>query len=119
MLMIEIFKTKNDLNPTLMKSIFAEKNSYFCLHNVNELQLPKVRTTIYGTENIQYRGCLLWSSFPRFLNDCCTIQEFKRKIKQWTGDSYNCRLCRVFIKDLGFFRLIILFFFYFLFLNHC
>ena len=30
LLMIEIFKTKNSLNPTFMKDIFAEKSSY-CL----------------------------------------------------------------------------------------
>ena len=46
LLMIEIFKTKNDLNPTFMKSIFAERDSYYSLRNVNDLQLPKVRTTI-------------------------------------------------------------------------
>ena len=102
LLMIEIFKTKNDLNPTFMKDIFAERDNYYSLRNINHLQLPKVRTTIYGTENIQYRGCLLWSTLPSFLKDSSTIQEFKRKIKQWNGDSCTCRLCRVFIKDLGF-----------------
>ena len=89
-------------NPTFMKDIFAERDNYYSLRNINHLQLPKVRTTIYGTENIQYRGCFLWSSLPSCLRDCSTIQEFKRKIKQWNGDSCTCRLCRVFIKDLGF-----------------
>ena len=78
LLMIEIFKTKNDLNPTFMKDIFAERVNYYSLRNTNHLQLPKVRTKIYGTENIQYRGCLLWSSLPSFLKDSSTIQEFKR-----------------------------------------
>ena len=102
LLMIEIFKTKNDLNPTFMKGIFAERGSYYSLRRVNDPQLQKVSTTIYGTENIQYRGCLLWSSLPSFLKGCCTIQELKRKIKRWTGDSCTCRLCRVFIKNLWF-----------------
>ena len=100
--MIEMFKTKNNLNPTFMKEIFAQKRSYYSLRNESHLQLPKVRTTTYGTENIQYRGCLLWSSLPSFLKECSTIQEFKRKIKQWNGDSCTCRLCKVFIRDLGF-----------------
>ena len=58
LLMIEIFKTKNDLNPTFMRDIFAERKSYYSLHNANHLQPPKVRTKIYGTENIQHRRCL-------------------------------------------------------------
>ena len=65
LLMTEIFKTKNDLNPTFMKDIFAERDNYYSLRNINHLQLPKVRTTIYSTENIQYRGCL-WSSLPKY-----------------------------------------------------
>ena len=48
LLVIEIFKTKNNLNSTFMKDIFAEK--YHTLRNPHHLQLPKVRTTIYGTE---------------------------------------------------------------------
>ena len=38
----------------------------------------------------------------KFLKESSTIQEFKRQITQWNGDSCTCRLCRVFIKDLGF-----------------
>ena len=101
LLTVEIFKTKNDLNPTFMKGIFADRYRYYSLRRANDLQLLKVMTIIYGTENIQYIGCLLWSSFLPFLKDCCTIQEFKRRIKQWTGDSCTCRLCRVSVKDLG------------------
>ena len=103
-----VFKTKNDLDPTLMKDIFVERDNYYSLRNLNNLHLPKVRITIYGTENIQYRGCLLWSSLPDFLKNCSTIQELKRKVKQWNSDSCNCRLFRVFVKDL---RLLDLFMF--------
>ena len=106
LLMIEIFKTKKDLNPTFMKDVFAERDNYDSLQNTNHLQLLKVRTTIYGAENIQFRGCLLWSSLPSSLKDSSTIQEFKRQIKQRNGDSCTCRLCIVFIKDLGVVRLI-------------
>ena len=36
------------------------------------------------------------------LKDSDTLQEFKRRIRQWDGSCCNCRLCKVFIKDLGF-----------------
>ena len=102
LLMTEIFKTKNNLNPIFMKDIFATKNSYYSLRNPNHLQLPKVRTSKYGTENIQFRGCSLWSSLPNSLKDSDSLQEFKRRIKQWEGGCCNCRLCRVSIKGFGF-----------------
>ena len=62
----------------------------------------KVKTTTHGIENIQYRGCHLWSSLPREIKDSNTLAEFKRKIKSWDGNTCICRLCKVFIKDLGF-----------------
>ena len=102
LLMIEFFKTKNNRNPSFMKNIFEEKNSYFSLRNPNHLQQPKVRLTIYGKENIQFRGCSLWFSLPNSLKDIDTLQEFKRRIKQWDKFSCSCRLRRVFIKGLGF-----------------
>ena len=102
LLMTEIFKTKNNVNPIFMKDIFAIKNSYYSLRNPNNLQLPKIRTTKYGTENIQFRGCSVWSSLPNSLKDSDSLQGFKRRIKQWDGSCCNCRLRRVFIKGVGF-----------------
>ena len=101
LLMIEIFKTKNNLNPTFMKNIFTERNIQYSLRSESHLRLPKVKTTVYGIENIQYRGCHLWSSLPREIKDSNTLAEFKRKIKSWDGSTCICRLCKVFIKDLG------------------
>ena len=69
LLMIEIFKTKSTLNLIFMTHIFAEKSSYNGLRNPNRLQLPKVRTAICGTENIQVRGCSLWFSLTNSLKD--------------------------------------------------
>ena len=102
LLMIEIFKTKNNLNPTFMKNIFTERNIYYSLRCENHLQLPKVKTTTYGIENIEFRGHHLWSSLPKEIKDSNTLAEFKRKIKLWNGNTCICRLCKVFIKDLGF-----------------
>ena len=105
LLMIEIFKTKNNLNQTFMKNIFTERNIQDSLRSENHLRLPKVKTTTY-IENFQYRGCHLWSSLPRETKDSDTLAEFKRKIKSCDGNTCICRLCKVFIKDLGFCRFI-------------
>ena len=102
LLMIEIFKTKNNLNLTFMKKILIERDIQYNLRNGNHLGLPKVNTTSYGIENIQYRGHHLWSSLPREIKDSNTLVEFKRKIKLWHGNTWICRLCKIFVKDLGF-----------------
>ena len=102
LLMIEIYKTKNNLNPSFMRDVFTEKENRYKLRSENHLQLPMAKTTTYGIENIQYRGCLLWSTLPKEIKDSNTLPEFKQKIKLWDGSSCVCRLCKTFVKDLGF-----------------
>ena len=102
LLMIEIYKTKNNLNPSFMRDVSTEKNDHYKLRSENHLQLPMAKTTTYGIENIQYRGCLLWSTLPKEIKDSNTLSEFKQKIKLWDGSSCVCRLCKTFVKDLGF-----------------
>ena len=58
LLMIEIYKTKHSLNPTFMLEVFAERNNQHNLRNENILRLPVAKTTTYGLETIEYRGCL-------------------------------------------------------------
>ena len=84
----ERIKTKNNFNPPFMKDIYAEKNN-----------IAESKKKMYGTENIQLRGCFLWSSLFISLKDSDTLQECKR---QWDASCCNFILCKVFIKDLGF-----------------
>ena len=56
---------------------------------------------VYGTESSQFRGCSIWSSLPNGLKLSDTLQELKRRMKQWDEICCNCRLCKMF-KDLGF-----------------
>ena len=54
-LLIEMFKTKGNINPPFMREIFCERHAVYNLRNNNEFMVPRVRTTIYGTETIKYR----------------------------------------------------------------
>ena len=64
-----------------MREIFCERRAVYNLRNNNEFMVPRVRTTIYGTETIKYRGQRLWLSLPQHIRNAQTINEFKRKLK--------------------------------------
>ena len=81
LLMIEIYKTKHSLNPTFIRDVFAERNNQHNLRNENHLRLQVAKTTTYGLETIEDRGCLLWSTLPPEIKDPKSLSEFKRKIK--------------------------------------
>ena len=59
-LMTEIFKTKNILTPNLFRELFKPRDLKYNLRNKNTLEIPKVRTTLYGIETVQFIGEKLW-----------------------------------------------------------
>ena len=108
--MIEIYKTKQSLNPTMTRDVFAERNNRHNLRNENHLRLPVTKTTTYGLETIEYRGCLLWSKLPPEIKDSKSLSELKRKIKEREGNSCVCRICKIYVRNLGFFNYHFIFF---------
>ena len=51
------------------------------LRNNNEFELPRVKTTSYGSEKIKYRGLRFWLFLPQRIRDAQSINEFKKEIK--------------------------------------
>ncbi len=101
-LLTEVFKTHKHLNPNFMKEIFTERENMYNLRNNNEFEIPRVRTVNFGSETIRYRGPQLWLSLSTETKNAGSIREFKSKIKYWNCDECLCKICRPFIKNLGF-----------------
>ena len=101
-LMIEIFKTQNNMNHSFMNEIFREQVNMHNLRNNNELVLPRIKTVNFGSESSRYRGPQLWFSLPQDRRNTESISLFKSKIKKWHGEDCSCRLCRPFIPNVRF-----------------
>ena len=65
LLMIEIYKAKHNISPEFMKDVFFENHNNYNLRSDNHLRMQKIVTTKYGTEDVMYRGYILWSSLPK------------------------------------------------------
>ena len=104
LLMIEVFKTKNNLNPACMKNILTERDIQYNLRSENHLQLPKVKTTLYGIENIQCRVHHLWPSLPSEIKDCNALVEFIRKINYGMEILASADCAKFSLKILDFCR---------------
>ena len=59
--MIEIYKTKNNLNPAIMDFMFEKRNSTYNLRNFQEFAIKRKRTLKIGLESLNYRSPQLWS----------------------------------------------------------
>ena len=102
-LCIEIFKTKMGLNPSFMQDIFSENNE--CTYNKRSKQhliLPRTKTTRYGLESLRYMAYTTWNNIPPNIRRINDLQVFKDEINKWNGGNCGCRLCKIYIPNLGF-----------------
>ena len=61
-----------------------------------------VHTVNFGTETISSIGLKIWHIIPTVIKNAATLNEFKRKIKQWKPDLRPCRLYKTYIAGVGF-----------------
>ena len=101
LVIIEVYKTLQNIHPSFMKEIFVQKDITHNLRNNLLMRIPKMRTSSYGIERLYFLGCRLWNNLPDEFKSIKTLASFKRQIKGW-NDNCNCRLCRQFISDFGF-----------------
>ena len=102
LLMIEIYKTRSGLSPPFMKGIFAERNTGYNLRQGNDSQPPKVHTTTYGIETLSFLGNIFWSTLPNIIKQASTLPIFKSHIKCWKAENCNCRLCKIYVSQVGY-----------------
>ena len=83
-----------------MKSLYTREicdTRYFhVLSNENR------RTVNYGLENVGYRAPFLWPNLPLEYKLGNSLNIFKRKIRNWKGENCPCRLCKTYVRELGY-----------------
>ena len=97
----EIFKTKNDLNPSFMKNIFCPVNHKYNTRNVN-LSHPNPRTVSYGLETFGYRANQIWNSLSGEIKSVEDLKTFKILLSKNSSNLCTCNLCKNYIPNLGF-----------------
>ena len=67
--------------------------------------MPKARTVGFGIgiESISFLGCKLWHGISTKIKQSLNISVFKKRIKEWKGDEFNCRLSTGWVLELALF----------------
>ena len=98
-LAIEMFKVSNGLSPVLMNDIFTLRGEQtYNLRKLSQFYRPKVNSVYNGTESVSFLGPIVWDLVPNELKD----MENRAAIKNWSPEKYPCRLCKVYISNVGF-----------------
>ena len=101
-LLTEMFKAKNKLEPSLLRDIFQE-NDYGgpVLRSSKCFLRPSVRTHKYGERSLQNLGVILWNQLPKNIQEEETLSKLKIFIKKWKPSKCPCELCETYIRGLG------------------
>ena len=75
-LALEIFKTRNNLNPTFMKSIFCSIQHNYKTRN-KSIAYPIPRTVTYGLESFGYKANEIWNSLPKEIQTANRVKKIK------------------------------------------
>ena len=101
----EMFKIKNDMSPEIMTELFEQRNEHhYNLRNNLHFITPQIRTVYHGSESISFLGPKIWNILPDRLKNATSLEAFKIQIKKWKPQNCPCRLCRVYIQNVGFIR---------------
>ena len=85
-----------------MKDIFSEALNPYNTRNKTTLKISNVKSVYNGTETISFRGPQIWSAVPESIKQSQSLAEFKMEIKKWKPVGCMCRLCKTYVKQIGF-----------------
>ena len=92
-LMTEVYKSLNQINPEFMWDIFQIKASPYQLRMPLNLTLPPTSSKTFGTYSLAFRASFVWNNLPAIIKNSTTLRQFRNLIKNWQGNLCNCKLC--------------------------
>ena len=98
---IEIYKFLHGFSPAIMGDIIKlNRPPTYNLRTRQELYSRNPKTVRYGTETISFLAPKIWAIVPQNIKNCTSLSSFKM-IRKWKPDC-PCRLCKCFLKHVGF-----------------
>ena len=78
-IVIETFKSLNNLSPSYILDLVKFKNTNFSFRNQNLAELPGVNTEFNGRKSFKYEAAHIWNSLPNALRTTTNFKEFGSK----------------------------------------
>ena len=99
----EMYKIKNNLSPPIIADLFEQRNEqHYNLRNWAQFSLPAIKTVYHGSESISFLCPKIWNMLPDKLKNASSLEVFKASIKSWKPENCPCRLCRLYVQNVGF-----------------
>ena len=80
-LCVEIYKTLSNLNPKYMRELFERNSLSYSTRRPNDLKIPRVNQTSYGSRCIRFEGAKLWNRLPENIKSSKTCTYLRNLLK--------------------------------------
>ena len=98
----EIFKARNNLSPPIVQNIFRTTEPAYSLRRDTIFESRRIQTQRYGIESLTNLGPKIWSQVPNEIKESASLAVFKNKIKNWRPKLCPCKLCKIYVVNLGY-----------------
>ena len=76
--------------------------SPYDLNNNNSIKRRRVNSVWHGTESLSYLGPKIWDLAPNETKASESLNAFKFKIERWVPEGCPCRICKIYLGQVGF-----------------
>ena len=97
-----VFKLANTTCPPIMKTFYDFRENRYNIRKLQEMRQQKVRTVRYGLETALCCAPQLWSLVPTDLKSAPNFNQFESKIKHWECTECPCKVCRTYLRNIGY-----------------
>ena len=102
LLTTEIFKIKNNMAPEILNEIFQNRILSYNLRKNSSFYARKVHSVYHGNDSVSFLRPKKWELVPEDIKQSESLDIFKRKIKHWVTLRCPCRLCCIYLQNIGF-----------------
>ena len=96
---MEMYKAKNGIEPNLIGEFVTISHNF---RQCSDFLKEKASSTTYGIESIRILGPKIWDLVPDAIKRAGNLNIFGDRIKKWKVIGCPCRLCKVFIRGVGY-----------------
>ena len=86
-----------------MREVFRLRDtSCYKLWYTSQFSINPVHSVYNETESASYLGPKIYEQITAEMENRESLDGLKREIKKWKPAEYPCRICRMFVSNLGF-----------------
>ena len=102
LLAVEMYKAKNGIEPNVLGKFVTKREHRYNSRQFSDFLKDKAYSTTYGIESIRILGPKIWDLIPEEIRCTGNLDLFREKIRKWKIKHCPCRLCKVFIRGVGY-----------------